>query len=411
MYGYNEHTFYGIVKMEQEIKELFSRHEKLQPSFTVNFVVYHHKIEVSQYMEVTVYVSDVDEVPHSFIMGVEDAIRSTLGAGYITINVEPIIDDEEQYDFWEYEDVWDSNLAVWEQEVGGDPSRLTYHYPSTPEEDRQAKKVDWPYYGNIYIETQRSEINFEQNGNNKELGELGKYKHMVENLNKVLRYFNEDEIDYKVIKAPNTHNLISKLKSDIEVITESITKQGKGYLSNLYSGETHEVHRELVLYYDVGLKNAYFSYNAVGYNYQWNTATPDVYKYLNFAAYYRLNDLSWRGLSHRGWLNDESSGRCVRTLHEELGTYKQLQGLFEEELGSLFTQQEWSINRGDGSGVIFTMDVLAKGPITTIKESYKGVMYLNKQGQVVARLSGYKKLNIEEGKVRLDALRQKLGII
>ena len=411
MYGYNEQTLYNIVRLEQEVKELFKKYETLQPSFTINFLVYHNKIELSQYMEVTMYVSDVDEVPHSFIIGVEDAIRSTLGVGYITINVEYNNDYEDQYDFWDSEDVWDSNITIWEQEVGGDPSRLTYHYQSTHEEDRQAKKVDWPYYGNIYIVPQRSDINFEQNGANKDLGELGHYKDLVENLNKVLRYFNADEIDYKVIKAPNTHNLISKLKSDIEVITESITKQGKGYLSNLYSGETHEVHRELVLYYDVGLKNAYFSYNVVGYNYQWNTAIPDVYKHLNFASYYRLNDLSWKGLSHRGWLSDESSGRCVRTLHEELGTYNQLQGLFEEELGSLFNQQEWRINRGYGSGVILTMDVLVKGPITAIKESYEGVMYLNKQGQVVARLSGYKELNIEEGKVRLDALRQKLGII
>lgn len=411
MYRYNEHTFYDIVKMEQEIKELFNAHEKLQPSFGVNFTVYHNKIEVSYYMEVNVYVSDVDEVPHSFILGVEDAVQSTLGVGHITINVEYVNEDDNKYDFWDDEDVWDRNIAIWEQEVGGDPSRLRYHYQSTHEEDRQAKKVDWPFYGNIYIDTHRSDINFEQNGNKKELGELGKYKHMVENLNKVLRYFNEDEIDYKVIKAPNTLNLISKLKSDIGVITESITKQGKGNLSNLYSDETHEVHRELVLYYDVGLKQAYFSYNAVGYNYQWNTATPDVYKHLNFAASYRLNDLSWRGLSHRDWLNDESSGRCVRTLHEELGTYKQLQGLFEEELGSLFTQQEWSINRGDGSGVIFTMDVLAKGLITDIKESYKGVLYLNRQGQVIARLTGYKELNVTEGQVRIDALRKKLGII
>lgn len=411
MYGYNEHTLYNIIKMEQGVKKLFKKYETLQPSFMVDFTVYHHKIELSQYMEVTVYVRDVDEVPHSFIMGVEDAVQSTLGVGHITINVEPIIDDEDQYDFWDGEDVWDSNLAIWEQEVGGDPSRLTYHSQSTHEEDRRAKKLEWPFYGTITVNVDRSHMGFERNGNNGNLDELGYYKGLQDNLNKLLRHFGEPEIDFKVIKQVDSGSFITKLSSDIEKIKESITKKGNGYLSNLYSKDTHEVHRELVLYYDVGIKQAYFSYNTVGYAYNWNTALPDAHKGLNFATQYRLNDLSWRGLSSPGWLKDESAGRCVRTLHEDTGTYKRLQQFFEEELGSLFTQQEWRINRGSGSGVIFTLDVLVGGDITEVKETYKQVLYLNATGQVVASFSSYFELNVTEGKVRLDALRKKLGII
>lgn len=411
MYGYNEHTIYNIIKMEQEVKKLFKKYETLQPNFMVDFTVYHHKIVLSQYMEVTVYVSDVDEVPHSFIMGVEAAVQSTLGVGHITINVEPITDDEDKYDFWGDVDEWDSNLAIWEKEVGGDPSRLTYHCQSTHEEDRRAKKLEWPFYGTITVNEYKSHMGFERNGNNGNLDELGYYKGLHDNLNKLLRHFGEPEIDFKVIKQVDSGSFITKLSSDIVKIKESLTKKGNGYLSNLYNKDTHEVHRELVLYYDVGLKQAYFSYNTVGYAYNWNTALPDAHKGLNFATQYRLNDLSWRGLSSPGWLKDESAGRCVRTLHEDTGTYKRLQQFFEEELGSLFTQQEWRINRGSGSGVIFTLDVLVGGDITEVKETYKQVLYLNATGQVVASFSSYFELNVEEGKVRLDALRKKLGII
>lgn len=408
---YNK-TIAEVTEVIKNLHTLFKEYEHLNPEYTNNFEVEPKNLRMSNYHDITVWVKELEEIPHVFIEGLRDIFRRIPANGDVALTVHSYVTEYEQsyYD----DDMWDTELATWgvpvtvEERWGG----WTYYYTLTPEDKKRSNKEKWPIYGTLTIRSGLQQITFEDYGKDENIKRLSTYKEATDGLNVLLEAVGQPKIENTVAEVIDSKGLVDDLRADIVLLQDSINSREDNTLGHLYSESTLRVYDELVLYFNYGLKQAYLSYNSIGYNYNWNTPSKDKHKGLTSATRYTINDLSWKGLSHPGWVSgDDMSGRAVRILKENTATFSTMQRLLEEELDGIFTNPEWRNNYGDGRGVIFSLHILTRGEITNTKATYRETFFLNEAGQVVAVIGGYKDLNVQEAIHRLNSLRDKLGIL
>lgn len=408
---YNK-TIAEVTEVIENLHTLFKEYEHLNPEYTNNFEVEPKNLRMSNYHDITVWVKELEEIPHVFIEGLRDIFRRIPANGDVVLTVHSYVTEDEQ-SYYE-DDMWDMELATWgvpvtvEERWGG----WSYYYTLTPEDKKRSNKEKWPIYGTLTIRSGLQQITFDGAGIDENIKRLSTYKEATDGLNVLLGAVGQPKIENTVAEVIDSKGLVDDLRSDIVLLQDSINSGEDNTLGHLYSESTLRVYDELVLYFNYGLKQAYLSYNSIGYNYNWNTPSPDKHKELTSATQYTINDLSWKGLSHPGWVSGEDmSGRAVRILKENTATFSTMQRLLEEELEGIFKKPEWRNNYGDGRGVIFSLNILTRGEITNTKGTYRETFFLNEAGQIVATIGGYEDLNVQEAIHRLNSLRDNLGIL
>lgn len=409
---YYNKTIVEVTEAIEKLHTLFKEYEHLSPEYTNNFEVEPKNLRMSNYHDITVWVKELEEIPHVFIEELRDIFRRIPANGDVVLTVHSYV-TEDEHRYYE-DDMWDTELATWGVPVTVEErwSGWSYYYTLTPEDKKRSNKEKWPIYGTLTIRSGLQQITFDGVGIDENIKRLSTYKEATDGLNVLLEAVGQPKIENTVAGVIDSKGLLDDLRSDIVLLQDSINSREDNTLGHLYSETTLRVYDELVLYFNYGLKQAYLSYNSIGYNYNWNTPSQDKHKGLTSATRYTINDLSWEGLSHPGWVSGEGmSGRAVRTLKENTTTFSTMQRLLEEELEGIFKKPEWRNNYGDGRGVIFSLHILTRGEITKTQDSYRDTFFLNEAGQVVAVIGGYEDLNVQEAIHRLNSLRDKLGIL
>lgn len=399
---YNTKSIYQITKLARDIKDIFYQYETLTPEMSVDLTIQPDQIQVNMYPEVVVTVEQESEVPYSFIESLVSVFKEQDQQGTLTIRVEGPYEDTAYID-----DFYDSQLAVWEFTISERYDKgYTINYTLSPDEAKLSRRQEWPIYASIQVTSYRLDLVFE--GDNSVLKKLESYEQVLEDVNLLLTEFNLPKLHYKPLQTPQLDTIIGRLAEDIQSIESSIQNEEDGYLGTLYRLGAKEIHRECQLYFNLGEKKAYFSYNVMGYNYYWNAPSPDKHQELNYSAQYTLNDLNNVGLSSSKWIDGDLAGRCLRELHTNNKTFNDVQTVFSEHLGNLFNQNDWFFNQGYGSGIVLTLDVFVKELIETVVEQNLTTIYLTRDDKVAVVIKGYKTINADEGIYALNTLRQRL---
>lgn len=391
-----------LLSLAQGVQSLFKGYGDLLPNLTIGMELQPDELRIDYYNEVRVTVKDINDIPYIFVDRLKWLLRDHRQNG--TYSIQAVSADPDYYD-----DDWGDLLEEWTIEVGHNDGKQTVSYSLTETERTHMGTSSWPLYLTLMVTD--SGVRLDNEGGVESLQQLSHYKGVLKDVNVLLKACDREEIGYQPVELPKTDDMVGVLSKDIEYIKGTLNDPSQNKIGQLYQRGTHELYRELELFFGLGDKVAYLSYNAIGYNYNWNVATSLGYAPVKTTTQYTLNDLSWQGLSQKGWQSGDLSGRCVRSLRSNDETYSTIQSLLAHYLGDLFDDNEWYYNKGSGSGVRFALDTLVDKPITKMERSFEKTLYFTEDNQLVARIQGYKKINEEGSMGKLDELRKALGLI